>query len=234
MFNVNKENYESKLGYNVISDADPLSVITEQYRKLRTNIEFSDFNKSYKLLNVTSTFKGEGKSVTVLNLGAVYAQSNMKTLIIDMDIRRPKVHRAFKLSNATGLTNIVTEGLSVDSVIQTVNENLDVLTAGKKLPYPSEFLMSKQLKEIIESLKEKYDKIIVDTPPITAVADANIVSNLMDGTIMVVGSRVTNLDDAKAAIKQLKDNGGNIIGGVLTRIRKKDNNYANYYYAYKE
>ena len=234
MFNMNNKKLETQLGYNIISEAEPLSVISEQYRKLRTNIEYSSFNEEFKIINITSTFKSEGKSVTALNLGAVYAQSGMKTLLIDMDVRRPKIHRAFKLSNTMGLTNIVTEDLNPTDVIQHVNDYLDVLPSGEKLPFPSEFLMSKKLQALLDDLKTKYDRIIIDTPPLTAVADASIISNIVDGTLLVVGSRRTNLENAKGAISQLKDNGGNILGAVLTRIRKKDNHYMHYYYEYKD
>ncbi len=231
---MNNKKLETQLGYNIISEAEPLSVISEQYRKLRTNIEYSSFNEEFKIINITSTFKSEGKSVTALNLGAVYAQSGMKTLLIDMDVRRPKIHRAFKLSNTMGLTNIVTEDLNPTDVIQHVNDYLDVLPSGEKLPFPSEFLMSKKLQALLDDLKTKYDRIIIDTPPLTAVADASIISNIVDGTLLVVGSRRTNLENAKGAISQLKDNGGNILGAVLTRIRKKDNHYMHYYYEYKD
>ncbi len=233
MFNVNKEALENKLGYNIISDQEPLGVISEQYRKLRTNIEYSNFNEDYKVLNITSTFKGEGKSVTVLNLGVVYAQSNLKTLIIDMDIRRPKIHRGFNLSNQKGLTLLAKDDTDPSQMIQSVSPYLDILPAGEKLPYPSEFLMSKRVKAFINKLKESYDKIIIDTPPITAVADANIINNIVDGTILVIGSRRSSLDDVKTAVHQLKENGGNLIGTVLTRVAKKDNKYM-HYYEYKD
>ncbi len=232
MFNTNKINKNS-LGYNIISEKEPMGVVAEQYRKLRTNIEYSSFNKELKVVNLTSAFQSEGKSVTALNLSTVYAQSEIKTLLIDMDLRRPKIHRAFQLSNAQGLSNLVTQGLSKEDVIHEVNDYLHVLPSGEKMPYPAEFLMSKKLHALIDEFRKEYDRIIIDTPPMTAVTDASIVGKFCDGTIMVVASRQTDTEAAKNAVKQLKENGSNIIGGILTRVSKKDNRYMNYYYEYK-
>ncbi len=224
----------NNVGYNVISQKEPMGVVAEQYRKVRTNIEYSTFNETLKVINLTSTFPSEGKSVTALNLATVYAQSDMKTLIIDMDLRKPKIHRAFDIPNKNGLSDIVTKGIEISDAIYQATEFLHVLPAGEKLPYPAEFLMSKKLKNIVNELKKRYDRIIIDTPPMTAVTDASIVGKIVDGTVMVVASRRTNVDTAQASIKQLKENGGNIIGAILTRVDKKDNKYMNYYYEYKE
>ncbi len=220
--------------YPIISKREPLGVISEQYRKLRTNIEFSSFNEEIKTICITSTFPEEAKTITTLNLGTVYAQSETKTLIIDMDLRKPKIHRAFNLSNQQGLSNIITDDLSKEKAIQTVDEYLDVLPAGKTLPFPSEFLMSKKLKKLLLDLKQSYDRIIIDTPPMSAVTDATIISKLTDGTIMIFASRKTNGDVAQGMLKSLKDNGANVIGGILTRVRKKDHRYNNYYYYNQE
>ncbi len=223
---------ETNLGYNVISLKEPLSVVAEQYRKLRTNIDYSTFGKNMKVLNLTSSNKGEGKTVTVLNLAAVYAQSGKRTLVLDMDLRRPKLHRAFKMVNENGLTDLVSENKDVHEGIRNASENLDILPAGKKIPFSAEFLMSDQVKKTIESLKKVYDKIIIDCPPITAVTDAHIISNFSDGTMVVVASRKTKDDVAKSTVRILKENGANIIGGILTRVNKQDQRYGGKYYYY--
>ena len=227
-----KNNHKS---YIPITLTTPDSYVSEQYRKLRTNIEFSSFNQTMQTIALTSTVGGEGKTVTTINLGVVYAQSESKTLIIDMDLRKPKLHRGFNLINKVGLTDIVTEKLDYKEVIHTVRPNLDVLTSGTKLPFPSEFLMSKHVKALMAQLKKDYDRIIIDTPPMSAVADASIIARYVDGVIVVVASRLSHIETAQSVIENLKANGANIIGSVLTRIQKKDERYyRDYYYTYDE
>jgi len=219
--------------YNIVSSREPHGVVAEQYRKLRTNIEYSSFNKEIRTICLTSAKAAEGKTVTALNLATVYAQSGKKTLIIDMDLRRSKIHRAFDIPNKVGLSNLVIDEVDRSEAILVADENLHVLPAGKKMPYPAEFLMSDKIKALIESLKETYERIIIDTPPMTAVTDASIVSRLVDGTVVVIGSRRTETAAAEDIIQSLNENGANIIGGVLTRVSKKDHRYLDYYYEYK-
>ncbi|MFH5882087.1 CpsD/CapB family tyrosine-protein kinase [Liberiplasma polymorphum] len=230
--NLFKKNTDNS--YKIIAEREPLGAVTEQYRKLRTNIDYSTFNTDLKVLNLTSSFPGEGKTVTVLNLATVYSQSEVKTLVIDMDLRKPKIHRAFNISNNVGLSQLVTKNESLDNVIFKANEFLHVLPAGEKLPFPAEFLMSKKLKALMDTLREQYDKIIIDCPPMTAVADAAIISKIVDGTIVIIASRKTNVDVAQGVIKNLKDNGANVVGGILTRVQKKDHRYAAGYYYYSD
>ena len=221
--------------YKAITKLEPRSIVSEQYRKLRTSIDYSTFNKELKVINITSTFPNEGKTITGINLATVYAQSNLKTLLIDMDLRKPKIHRSFGLSNSNGISDYITEGNLVDQYIDKVDENLDVLVSGQKIPFPAELLMSDKLKEMMHYLKTKYDKIIIDCPPMTAVADAMIISNFSDGTVFVIASRKTNSTIAKDSLKQLSESGANILGGVLTRVQKKDTYYGmNYHYYYAE
>ena len=217
--------------YNIITREQPQSVAAEQYRKLRTSIEYSTFNDDLQVINITSAFGGEGKTVTVLNLATVYAQSGLKTLLIDMDLRKPKIHRDFDLPNKDGLKELVVDEKKPEDCIQSIDEHLDVLMAGEKLPFPAEFLMSQKLSYMIKTLRKTYDKIIIDTPPMTAVTDASIIGRIVDGVLIVFQSGVTKTDGAKEIVSTLKDNGANILGGVLTRVSPKDNRYMNYYYA---
>jgi capsular exopolysaccharide synthesis family protein len=221
--------------YNVISKEQPDSVISEQYRKLKTNIEFTSIDESVQVVNVTSTHAGEGKSVTALNLATVYAQGKIKTLIVDMDLRRPKLHRAFRLPNRGGLGGYFSNQKEIGSFIQKVDDHLDVLVAGDKLPFPAEVLASRKIKEMINTLKTKYDKIIIDCPPVSVGTDTMLISNFSDGTVFVVASRHTKYDVAKAQLDELKKAGANILGGVVTKLRKRDQFYgASYYYYYSE
>lgn len=225
-----RKNYNQAGSYLPITRVNPDSIVSEQYRKLRTNVELSNFNQELKVIGITSTNAMEGKTLTAINLATVYAQSKKKTLLIDMDLRKPKIHRGFDLLNKIGLSNLITEELQLDDCIQVVNENLHILSSGTKLPFPSEFLDSNQLKTLVYDLKNLYDRIIIDTPPMTAVTDASLISVFCDGMMIVIASRDTELSMAKEAIKNLKDNGANIIGTVLTRVSKRDSRYMNYYY----
>jgi capsular exopolysaccharide synthesis family protein len=218
--------------YSVITNEEPHSAISEQYRKVRTAIDFSNLDKELKVLNLTSTYPGEGKTVTAINLATVYSQTKQKTLIIDLDLRKPKIHRAFKMKNDGGVCDYVQNDHHIKEGIEQVNEYLDVLVAGKKVPFPAEVLVSKKMQAMIDELKEMYDRIIIDCPPLTAVTDATIISNFCDGTVFVIASRHTNQDAAKESLKQLQDSGANILGGVLTRVQKRDQLYGRQYYYY--
>lgn len=221
--------------YTIISQVDPQNTISEQYRKLSTSIDYSSIDEPLKVINFTSSFPAEGKTITGLNLAVVYGQRNLKTLIIDLDLRKPKIHRAFGLSNTEGLTEFITSDKKVEEFIVKASENIDVLVSGNKVPFPSEIVTSDKLKDMIKDLKGKYDRIIIDCPPLTAVADSTIISNLCDGTIFVVASRKTNKDIAKEVLKQLKDTGANVIGGFMTHVSKNELFYgADYYYNYDD
>jgi len=221
--------------YKVMTNINPHSTISEQYRKLRTSIDFSTFNKEIKVINLTSTFQGEGKTITCLNLATVYAQSKKKVLLIDMDLRKPKIHRAFKLPNTGGVSDYVMNGHPIKDFVSKIDEYLDVLVSGGKVPFPAEVLVSEKIKEMMEEIKGLYDIVIIDCPPMTAVADATIVSNFCDGTVFVTASRKTNGDIAKRSLKELKLTGANVLGGVITHVQKRDVFYGmDYYYYYGE
>ena len=222
-------------GYKVITNVEPHSSVSEQYRKLRTSIDFSSFNKEIKVINLTSTYPGEGKTVTCLNLATVYAQTKKKVLLIDMDLRKPKIHRAFNLPNNGGVSDYVKNDHSVKNNIDKIDTNLDILVAGEKVPFPAEVLVSEKIKEMMEEIRGIYDIVIIDCPPMTAVADASIISNMCDGTVYVTASRRTHSDIAKSCLKDLRLTGANVIGGVLTRVQRRDAYYGmDYYYYYGE
>lgn len=232
--NLNDKNNKANQ-YEPISMTYPCSMISEQYRKIRSNIELSHIDKNLKTIAITSSMKEEGKTTTVLNLASLYAQSGEKTLIIDLDLRRPRVHRGFNLPNVNGVSDLLTKNEEATEYIKVINENLHVLNAGKKIAYPCELLMSDKLKNIIEDLKQTYDKIIIDTPPIHLVTDANVISSFVDGLIFIIAARTTKIETIKQDLKTLKDNGAYIIGTVLTRVKKRDLDYYKQYYTeYKE
>lgn len=216
--------------YKIISHEKPSSFESEQYKKLRTNIEYLSIKKDYQVISITSSLSNEGKTYTILNLATVYAQSTTKTLIIDMDLRKSNVHRAFKIPNDKGLTNCVSKDFNVDDVIVQINKYLYVLPAGPSFPYPSELLQSTRVKEIIDDLRTKFEKIVIDTPPVTLFSDSKIVSNFSDGTLFVIASKKTKIEIAKSALSQLSMSNVDIMGAILTQVPLKEIYYGKEYY----
>ena len=215
----------------IISYDDPKSVISEQYRQIRTNIEYSNVDQNTKTILVTSSDKNEGKTPTVANLSVSFANLNKKVLLIDCDLRNASIHKIFKLSNIYGLTDVLAKDRSVDKCIhETKLENLHVLTAGVLPPNPAEMLSSDKMKNLIEDLKDIYDYIFIDTPPIGLVTDAGILSSFVDGVVLVVKSEAVEkkyLEDTK---KKLDAVDARILGAVLNSYKSEHKDY--YYYSY--
>lgn len=197
----------------LITIQDPKSPVSEAYRTLRTNIQFSSVDNEVQTIMITSSGPGEGKSTTSSNLAAVMAESGAETIIIDCDQRKPTLHKKFLVSNKKGLSDVLAGKAEFkDAVVSTGIDNLDLLTSGTKPPNPSGLLASRRMKTFIEELKEKYRYIIVDTPPVIAVTDAQIVSTYVDGCILVVASSQADRDAALKAKKLLEKVNANILG----------------------
>ena len=212
-----------------IVEKEPKSIAAESYRTLRTNLQYSSFDEEYKVIVVTSAEPGEGKSITVGNLALSIAQSDKKVIIIDCDLRKPSIHKKFGLSNSEGLSDVLMGNKNIAEVGQRYSSNLTVLTSGKIPPNPSEMLGSKAMKALIEALKKVFDYVILDTPPVQAVTDAQILSTRADGTLLVVRSERTKRDSVVNSINLLKKVNANIIGTVLNGVDTKKNNYYYYY-----
>ncbi|MCM3673368.1 CpsD/CapB family tyrosine-protein kinase [Peribacillus simplex] len=214
---------------NLIAHTNPKSPITEQYRLIRTNIQFSSVDKEIKTIVVTSSEPNDGKSTTAANLAIVLAQEEKKVLLVDADLRKPSVHYAFNLSNIHGLTSVLTKKMDLRKTILNSNvSNLDILTSGPIPPNPSELLNSKAIETAIDELKGMYDYIIFDTPPVLVVPDSQIVSNKCDGVIMVVASGKTNKQSAVKAKELLVKANTSLLGVVLNGVETDNSNY--YYY----
>lgn len=216
----------------IISYNDPKSVISEQYRAIRTNIEYSNVDQNTKTILVTSSDKNEGKTTTVSNLAVSFANLNKKVLIIDCDLRNPSIHKMFKINNIYGLTDILAKDRAVDKCIQeTELENLYVLTAGATPPNPAEILSSEKMKNLIEDLKNIYDYIFIDTPPIGLVTDAGVLSSFIDGVVLVVKSESIEKKYLEETKKKLDAVDARILGAILNSYKseQKDYNYYSYY-----
>jgi capsular exopolysaccharide synthesis family protein len=216
----------------LITVENPKSPVSESYVKLRTNIELSAVDNKIQTILVTSPNPGEGKSTTAANLAVSYAQADKKVLLIDGDLRKPTLHHFFVLSNRGGLTNVLTNQLILGAALRDTSvENLQVITSGPIPPNPSELLSSRRMISVLSDLREQYDVIIIDTPPVLAVADAQILSALADGTILVINSGRVKREFAMKAKATLEHAKARILGVVLNGMNRK-NADAYYYYYY--
>ncbi|WP_110927023.1 CpsD/CapB family tyrosine-protein kinase [Bacillus massiliglaciei] len=214
----------------IIASSNPKSPISEQYRTIRTNIQFSVADKEMRSIIVTSSGPGEGKSTTAANLAVVFAQQGKHVLLIDADLRKPTVHYTFNLPNTYGMTNVLTKRMVLsEAVVETEEKNLYVLSSGPIPPNPAELLGSKAMKDLLEELHETFDVIVMDTPPVLAVTDATILSNICDGTILVVSSGKTETEQALKAKELLGTVNSNLLGVVLNNKKVEKNNYYYYY-----
>ena len=217
----------------LITINDPKSPISESYRGIRTSIQFSNLDKKIKVINVTSSKKGEGKTTILANLATTFANLEKKVLILDGDLRNPTIHKIFELSNIYGLTDVLLENKTFEECVYcTDTKNLHVLTCGAIPPNPSEMLASNKMTEFVSGLKDRYDYIFIDTPPIGVVTDAGIVSTYSDGCIFVVGAKKTEIETVKISIEKLESLGANILGGILNKfeVNKSSSDYYSDYY----
>lgn len=218
---------------SLVTLTDKKSVAAEAYRTLRTNIQFSSYDKELKIITVTSSRPGEGKSTVSSNLAVTFAENGKKVLLIDTDLRRPAIHKVFKLPNSLGIVNAVLNPELINDIINVdVVPGVDIITSGVIPPNPSELLGSKKCRMVIEQLKTIYDYIILDAPPLLAVTDAQILTTLSDGTLIVAFHGLTKKDELLKAKDLLEKVNGNILGVVLNGIPEDDTNY--YYYSYEE
>lgn len=212
-----------------VVEKKPKSIAAEAYRSLRTNIQYSSIDEKFRVIVVTSSEPAEGKSTTAGNLALVLAQSGKHVLLVDCDMRKPSVHKKFKISNMAGLSDLLINKNVMEEVAFKFNENLDIVTSGSIPPNPSEMLASKRMEKYLEDMKEEYDYIVLDTPPLRAVTDAQILSTKADGTVLVVKAEQTKRDSVLNAINLLKKVNSTIIGTVLNNVDNKSNKYYYYY-----
>lgn len=223
------------MSLNLITHTNSKSPISEAYRTLRTNIQFSSVDKKIKSLVVTSSEMSEGKSTTSANLAETFAQTGQRVLIVEADLRRPRIHHIFNISNQRGLTNVLAGQVDIHQTISTAGSDIHVMPAGPIPPNPSELLGSDRMKEVVRILSDNYDMVIFDMPPVNAVTDATIVSTFTDGVVLVVASGKTNIEAGKRALKSLQAVGANILGAVMTMIPVTKRGYYSYkYYSYEE
>lgn len=211
----------------------PKSNISEDIRTIRTNLQFTSNIDNSKVLLVTSSVPGEGKSFISSNLAAAFAGTGETTLLIDSDMRLGRIHKIFGLSNKKGLSNLLVEKDNIDYqeyIKKTEIENLYVITRGTVPPNPSELLNSPNAKVITEFLRDKFDHVIFDGVPVNGLPDSLIVANLVDKVIIVSSAGYTKIDELNDTKKALEKVDANIAGVVVNRASKtKRGKYSNYY-----
>ncbi|SDQ12716.1 CpsD/CapB family tyrosine-protein kinase [Carnobacterium viridans] len=230
---ISEKKYEEK---NLITLIDPTSIISEEFRTLRTNIQFSMIDKELKTLMVTSSKQGEGKSTIAANLAVVFASQGKKVLLVDADMRNPSLHKLFKVRNQQGLTSILTtKNRQLRSLLhETSQENLNLLTSGILPPNPSELLASQRMAQFIEAVKQEYDLIVFDMPPVNVVTDAQVMGNKADGTVFVIRKEVADLSEILKAKELLNLVQANVLGAVFNSKERVKGLNGGYYAKEKE
>lgn len=214
----------------------PTSSVAECCRSLRTNVLFSGADRKLKTLVVSSANPREGKTTSVIYLGTTMAQSGQRVLLIDTDMRRPRLHSSTGVSRQTGLSNLMLGDQNYDEVIKTTDiPNLFVLPCGPTPPNPAELLMTKRFQTVLAELESRFDLVILDSPPLQPVTDAVVLSKETDGVILVVRAGKTLREEIKRSARQLRSVGGTIIGVIVNEFdaTSRDAYYYNYY-GYRE
>jgi capsular exopolysaccharide synthesis family protein len=216
----------------------PRSSLAEAYRVVRTNLLFSSPDSTSRRLVVTSVHPGEGKSTTVTNLAVSLAQNGSRVLVIDADLRRPVLDKHFALSKTPGLSDLIAgECGPAEAIRRTKHDGLSVIPCGSVAPNPAELLGSARMRELLDGFPDTYEWILLDAPPVFAIADAPVLSASMDGLLLVVAAERTTRPALRRAIDQIFAVGGKIVGVVLNRLDVERNDYyghpySNYYHGY--
>lgn len=210
-------------------------VIKEAYSSIRTNLLFMQKGEKCPIFVVTSPTANNGKTINSINLAVSFAQMGKRTLLIDSDMRNPTIHRMFSIPVKNGLSEILAGLTDNITVSKTEIENLSVLTGGKIPPNPAELLASSRMDKLLEFVKEHYDCVFIDTPPVNLVTDATVFAQKTTGYIMIVKSNANDSADVKTAVSNLDNIGGNILGFILNNVTSDKNRYYSYYrkYGYK-
>ena len=210
---------------------DPRSFQAEAYRVLRTNLHYANPDAPLRRFLITSAGPGEGKSTTVANLGIALAQSERAVLLVDADLRRPMLHTLFRQPNSPGLSSYLAGDALLDAVIQkTAVPNLSIVGSGPTPPNPAELLGSRRMRDFVNSVSERYDTVVFDSPPVLAVSDACTLASLVDGVLLVVGSGNAPQAALRRAKEQILAVRGRIIGAVVNRFDAGAAGYSKRYY----
>jgi capsular exopolysaccharide synthesis family protein len=222
--------FDKTLENPLISNGVPNN-FSESFRNVRTNLLFSSAQEGSRSIVITSTGPGEGKTVVATNLAVALAQAGQRVLLVDADMRKPRVHTVFDRSQEPGLSNVLVGDAKSSAAIHVSEvSGLWVMPAGLQPPNPAELLGSKRFKDFLVSLSPHFDWVLIDSPPVMAVTDSSVVAHLATGVLFVVGAEMTSRHAAQTAIEQLEQARGKFIGAVLNRVDLQHNSY--YYSQY--
>jgi capsular exopolysaccharide synthesis family protein len=218
----------------LVSQSDSASPVAEAYRTLRTSINFIGLDRSMRTLQVTSPSAGDGKSATVANLGVALARAGLRVVVVGCDLRRPRLHEFFGLSNATGFTSLLVGDASLSQALQDVPDvpNLVLLSSGPLPPNPSELLASHRTVEVLVALQAQADVVLLDCPPVLPVTDAMVLSSRVDATLLVATAGKSTKREVRRAIELLKQVEAPLVGSVLNGLGEADEHYGGYNYRY--
>lgn len=207
-------------------------VVKEAYSSIRTNLMFTQKGESCPIFIVTSPTANNGKTINSINLAISFAQIGKRTLLIDADMRNPTVHRMFSVPVKNGLSEILAGLTDNITVSKTEIENLSLLTSGKIPPNPAELLASPRMDKLLSFVKEHYDCVFIDTPPVNLVTDATVFAQKSTGYILIVKANVSDNSDVKTALSNIESIDGNVLGVILNDISTSRHKYYSYYRKY--
>jgi len=204
----------------LITKNEPMSFATESFQKIVIDLDYTNLDNNHKVLQFTSTLPSEGKSTFISNIAYLLSQKNKKVILLDLDLRKPKINRAFSVPNKNGITDYISSKITLDEAIK-ISEDLgiDFMVAGENTSLVTNVLESNRMKELIEALREKYDYVLLDTPPVMAVSDAIVVSRYTDGIIFIIAQGKAKKKLVKESIQTLKRYKVNIIGIVFNQVK---------------
>ncbi|MDN7244586.1 CpsD/CapB family tyrosine-protein kinase [Planococcus shenhongbingii] len=224
-------NQKKSANGKMIAYTQPESQVAEQFRKLRTNINFLLPENELRSIAVTSASSSEGKTTAAANLSIVYTQAGKRVLLIDGDLRQPALHQTFNLSNASGISTVLAKEDDLKNAIKpTAIERLDVLTSGPAVAMSAEFLGSETMNQLMEHLLTIYDLLVFDSPPVLLVADGQILTNKCQGTLLVINTGHTEKQLAIQAKETIESSGGKLLGAILNNFKASKKGPGNPYF----
>ncbi len=221
---------QEDLADTLVTVSDPAGAASEAYRMLRTNLIYAVVDAPPKVIVLTSAGPREGKSTTVANLGVTLAQAGKKTLILDCDLRRPALHNYFGVRNLVGLANILVEGRKPNEVWHEPLPGLRLINAGPPPLNPAELVSSQRFAEFVDQMRQQFDYVLMDTPPVMAVSDTVAVATRADGVLLVLDAQGTRKSTLRQAIHDLEGVGANVLGTVMNNVAESSDEYTIYGY----
>jgi len=225
---------ENNLEYDyLVTYEQPLSFVSESFQKTLVNLEYINVDGNFKVLQFTSTLAGAGKTTFVSNIAHLIGRKGKKVVVVDLDLRKPKINRVFKVANEKGVTDYLSGKIDYQTLVNYSEKlNMHYIVAGEKTTAVINVLEAQKLKDLIDKLRLEFDYVILDSPPTIAVSDALYISRLADGVVFVVAQKETKRAVINEAIETLRKNKVNIIGTVLTQVDVKGSELYSYMYGY--